>query len=81
MREVARAHVLAAEVASASGRYLLSEGKSYPSSYAAQVFRKRFPQYDFPAGQDGVVVESFDNSKVSAGHLWTVANVLLTCLG
>eukprot|EP00877_Chromochloris_zofingiensis_P003091 jgi/Chrzof1/12783/Cz07g07130.t1 len=64
VRDVARAHILAATTPSAQGRYLLSEGKQYPSQYGVDVFKRRFPQFQFPKGEDGKIQETVDNSKV-----------------
>lgn len=58
-------------------RYLLSEGKQYPSQYGVDVFKRRFPQFQFPKGEDGKIQETVDNSKV---HESLVQSILIQSL-
>ena len=51
LADIARAHVLAAETAGASGRYLVTTPHEVSGKMAVEVLRQRFPQYSF--GQDG----------------------------
>ncbi|CAL8462009.1 g1540 [Coccomyxa elongata] len=63
VRDIARAHVLAAEVPTASGRYIVSN-PPVPTKVISQELSDRFPQYKFPAGKDDDSTEfSFDVSK------------------
>ncbi len=52
VRDVARAHILAAETPEASGRYLVSWETTISGKFALEVLRKAFPQYKFPEGED-----------------------------
>jgi nucleoside-diphosphate-sugar epimerase len=63
VRDIARAHVLAAEVPTASGRYIVSN-PPVPTKAISQDLSERFPQYKFPAGKDDDSTEfSYDVSK------------------
>lgn len=65
IRDVARAHILAATDASASGRYILSGTDTVPPSYVMEVLAKNFPQYAFeiPKVDDSVAMTSNEKAK------------------
>ncbi|KAK9915197.1 hypothetical protein WJX75_006019 [Coccomyxa subellipsoidea] len=67
VRDVANAHVLAAETPSASGRYIVSQGTPVTATYLSKVLRERFPQYAIPEvlEQEYDVKERIDNSKAA----------------
>jgi nucleoside-diphosphate-sugar epimerase len=48
LRDVAKAHVLAAEVPQASGRYIVCHETSPPPQVIVQWLRERFPEFEFP---------------------------------
>lgn len=52
VRDVARAHILAAETPEASGRFLVSWETTISGKFALDVLREAFPHYDFPEGED-----------------------------
>ena len=66
LSDVARAHVLAAEVPSAKGRYLVSYDHEISDKEVLDVLEKRFPQYKFNSKNvEAKPSERFlDNSKV-----------------
>lgn len=66
VRDVCRAHVLAAELDSAAGRYLVAQTYNVSSRDITDVLAKRFPQYAIKAGKAAPKEEVLDNSKVSA---------------
>ena len=64
VRDVARAHILAAEVPHAKGRYILSHSHTHENGELYEALALRFPQYRYPSD----AYESkhvLDNSKVS----------------
>lgn len=65
LRDVAKAHILAAEVPEASGRYIVCYETSPPPQNIVKWLRERFPEFDFPTPKNyepkGPAV---DNSKV-----------------
>ncbi|EIE25032.1 NAD(P)-binding protein [Coccomyxa subellipsoidea C-169] len=64
VRDIARAHILAAEVPLATGRYIVAQ-PPVPTSYLSKVLSERFPQFKFPAGKEDDSSEtSYDTSKV-----------------
>ena len=63
VRDIARAHVLAAELPHASGRYLVSNGDTSGVGLLYEALGKRFPQYSYPS-VPYEVTPFFDNSKV-----------------
>ncbi|CAL8468857.1 g8398 [Coccomyxa elongata] len=67
VRDVARAHVLAAETPSASGRYIVSARAPVTATYLSTILRERFPQYAIPEvpDQEYDVKERIDNSKAA----------------
>eukprot|EP00877_Chromochloris_zofingiensis_P006216 jgi/Chrzof1/1848/Cz10g23170.t1 len=64
VRDVCRAHVLAAELDSAAGRYLVAQTYNVSSRDITDVLAKRFPQYAIKAGKAAPKEEVLDNSKV-----------------
>ncbi|EIE24719.1 NAD(P)-binding protein [Coccomyxa subellipsoidea C-169] len=64
VRDIGRAHVLAVEVPTASGRYIVSHDSTLSTKYISEVLSERFPQYQFPSGEDAPAKQVLDNSKV-----------------
>ncbi|KAL4443929.1 hypothetical protein ABPG75_011666 [Micractinium tetrahymenae] len=64
VRDVARAHVLAAETPSASGRYIVSNSHSTPGAHISAWLQERFPDFEFAAGDPGEPEEQINNSRV-----------------
>lgn len=64
VRDIGRAHVRAAEVPEAHGRYLTSHSSTISTKTISDILSKRFPQYKFPEGEDQPAKEVIDNSKV-----------------
>lgn len=64
VRDIAKAHILAAETPSATGRFLVSQGTSICSKAVSDVLSARFPQYKFPPGTYSPPKAVIDNSKV-----------------
>ena len=65
VRDVARAHILAATIPAASGRYIVSEAASASPAFIAATLRQRFPQFDIPDGEDQPSETTIDNSKAT----------------
>ena len=65
VRDVARAHILAATTPSASGRYIVSEAASASPAFIAATLRERFPEFDIPDGEEEPSVTTIDNSKAT----------------
>ncbi len=65
VRDVARAHVLAAETPAAQGRYIVSSAFAFTPKQALAVLHKALPQYEInsPAPEQPAR-QLFDNSKV-----------------
>ena len=64
VRDVARAHVLAALSASAKGRYIVSDSSSASPATISRILRQRFPEFDLPEGQECATAQSVDNRRV-----------------
>lgn len=64
VRDIGRAHILAVEVPSAKGRYIVSHPSTLSTKYISEVLSEHFPQYRFPAGTDAEAKQVIDNSKV-----------------
>ena len=64
VRDVARAHVLAAETPSAKGRYIVSQTHTHSNQELYAALAARFPQYGFPRRQPEEAKLLFDTSKV-----------------
>ncbi|KAK9829424.1 hypothetical protein WJX72_005769 [[Myrmecia] bisecta] len=65
VRDVARAHILAAEIPAASGRYIVSTESEVSPAFIGEVFNVRFPQYDIPEGESMPTRKRMDNTKVT----------------
>lgn len=63
VRDVARAHVLAAELADAKGRYILSHTHSANAAEISSWLQGAFPQYDLPNGEAGGGKALVSNTK------------------
>ena len=63
VRDVARAHVLAAESASAHGRYIVSQATSADPAVISAALRRRFPGLAIPEGERLPAETTIDNSK------------------
>jgi nucleoside-diphosphate-sugar epimerase len=63
VRDVARAHILAATTPSALGRYIVSEASSASPAFIAATLRERFPAFAIPDGEDEPSETTIDNSK------------------
>ncbi|PSC68689.1 diaminohydroxyphosphoribosylaminopyrimidine deaminase [Micractinium conductrix] len=64
VRDVARAHVLAAEIPDASGRYIVAASHSTPAALISGWLQERFPECAFEAGEAGQPEEKNSNSRV-----------------
>ncbi|KAK9803315.1 hypothetical protein WJX73_000726 [Symbiochloris irregularis] len=64
VRDIARAHILAAELPKASGRYLLSHADTVSIGDVYRELSQRFPQYKYPAFEPEPSKPLYDNSKV-----------------
>lgn len=64
VRDVAQAHVRAAEIVSASGRYIISQATTVPVAQLVQGLEKAFPAYKFPHVEGAEIETITDNSKV-----------------
>ncbi len=52
------------QVPTASGRYIVSHDSTLSTKYISEVLSERFPQYQFPSGEDAPAKQVLDNSKV-----------------
>lgn len=64
VRDVARAHILAAELDHAHGRYIVFHTHTVSIKEITDVVAKRFPQYVIKDGKAAPKVNLVDNSKV-----------------
>lgn len=64
VRDVARAHILAAEEPTASGRYIVSHTHYSNPRQISEWLQERFPQYEIPTGDEKPENEAIDNSKI-----------------
>ncbi|DBA76212.1 hypothetical protein WJX77_001074 [Trebouxia sp. C0004] len=64
VRDIARAHILAVEVPSAKGRYLVSQDSVVPVKALTDCLSKHFPNFKFANGKEAEVKKVIDNSKV-----------------
>jgi hypothetical protein len=73
-----RLHACMRQVPDAKGRILVSHGSTFSSKFMSDVLSQRFPQFKFPAGEDGPSSAMVDNSKASfpLGILLEVACIL-----
>lgn len=63
VRDVARAHVLAAEIPAAKGRYIVCHAETHEAGELYEALSERFPQYKYPQKEHQSKL-LFDNSKV-----------------
>ncbi|KAK9809645.1 hypothetical protein WJX73_010739 [Symbiochloris irregularis] len=64
VRDVARAHILAAELPQAKGRYIVSSADTVPISAMYNYLSQRFPRYKYPTKEVEPSKPFFDVSKV-----------------
>ena len=64
VRDVARAHILAAELPAAKGRYIVAPDYVLPPQDLAELLSRHFPGYIFKAHKPFPVRRYADNSKV-----------------
>ncbi len=64
VRDVARAHVRAAELPHAKGRYLTSVEMTTTPREVSDILTARFPEYEFPQLDEGKKFHHNDSSKV-----------------
>lgn len=64
VRDVALAHIRAAEVPEARGRYLVSWENTFSTKTALSALQAAFPQYVFQEGVDSPQVRELNSSKV-----------------
>lgn len=65
VRDVARAHILAAEVDSARGRYIVSNTHTSNAAEISGWLQEEFPQYDLPIGEWGGGEALVSNAKAA----------------
>ena len=65
VRDVARAHILAATMPAAAGRYIVSETTSASPAFISATLRERFPEYLIPEGEELPAETTIDNSKAA----------------
>ena len=63
VRDVARAHWLAATIPSASGRYIVANPVSHSPAFIERTLRTRFPTWDIPHGEECAEESTVDASK------------------
>ena len=65
VRDVARAHILAAELPEAKGRYIVANTHSTPAALISSWLKERFPEFGFDEVKEtGGAEEKMDSSKV-----------------
>lgn len=64
VRDVARAHLRAAELPQAKGRYLVSVEMTTTPREVSDLLSARFPEYEFPQLDEGQKFHHNDSSKV-----------------
>ena len=69
VRDVARAHIRAAELPSAKGRYLISVEMTTTPREVSDLLSARFPEYEFPQLDEAEKFRRSDSSKVRARNL------------
>lgn len=67
VRDVAAAHILAAESPSASGRYIISCKGPITPKFVSGVLRTRFPELSIQEATDDTLGDKMDNSRVQKG--------------
>jgi nucleoside-diphosphate-sugar epimerase len=63
VRDVAAAHICAAERPAASGRYIVSHASSSNPAEVGRWLQEAFPEYNIPAGEDKAPEEKVDASR------------------
>lgn len=63
VRDVARAHLLAAITPHASGRYIVAQPASASPAFISRTLRARFPKYSIADGVEEPAQASMDGSK------------------
>ena len=66
VRDIARAHIRAAEIPAAEGRHIVSQGSTVPTKRLVDALSKAFPDLKFPSVKDEASKEVIDNTKVGA---------------
>eukprot|EP00884_Botryococcus_braunii_P007145 jgi/Botrbrau1/16431/Bobra.0142s0030.1 len=67
VRDVARAHILAMEKASSSGRYIISNRAAVTPDFVVGTLRERFPDYSFPDPKEHIdAVDKLSSAKAEA---------------
>lgn len=64
VRDIARAHVRAAERPQAKGRYLCTSEKKITGKQMQKALEERFPEYSFKQMEDGESTQYADNGKI-----------------
>lgn len=80
VRDVARAHLLAAETPSASGRYIVAASASTPPQLISTWLRERFPQFLFQEGEEDESKAVVESSRVQRELGLTLTPVQTTLL-
>ncbi|KAL3150817.1 hypothetical protein ABBQ32_000577 [Trebouxia sp. C0010 RCD-2024] len=65
VRDVAKAHILAATIPSAKGRYIISQRKPITPKLVSDTLQARFPQFQIPNGEEAEAPDKIDNSKAA----------------
>ncbi|KAA6423169.1 MAG: diaminohydroxyphosphoribosylaminopyrimidine deaminase [Trebouxia sp. A1-2] len=65
VRDVAKAHILAATLPQAEGRYIISNRKPITPRLVSDVLQARFPHLQIPTGKQEDAPEKIDNSKAT----------------
>ena len=65
VRDVARAHILAAETPAAAGRYIVSHATSASPGFISATLAAAFPELEIPAGEDLADETSIDNRRAA----------------
>eukprot|EP00891_Asterochloris_glomerata_P006503 jgi/Astpho2/6503/Aster-06963 len=63
VRDIARAHIRAAEIPAAEGRHIVSQGSTVPTKRLVDALSKAFPDLKFPSVKDEASKEVIDNTK------------------
>ena len=67
VRDIARAHIRAAEIPAAKGRHIVSQGATVPTKRLVDALSKAFPDFKFPSVKDEASKDVIDNTKVGVG--------------
>ena len=63
VRDVARAHLLAAITPGASGRYIVANAVSHSPAFISRTLRSRWPAWDIPEGEEALETATVDGSR------------------